>query len=147
MLPVFQILLVDDSPEDARLFETALKEAAPRIKLYWVGTADEGMEYLNQEKRFQGTGPVSLVVCDLNLPRIDGLEFLSEVKKNPVYASVPFIVYTSSAYPSDIQRAYALGANSYIVKPMTLETMVSQLRSLVHYWLEVVALPPPMAPD
>src|SRR5271169_4986097 len=85
----FQILLVDDSESDAKLFELALREAAPRVKLYWVASAKEGLEYLHQENRFQGVGPVSLIVCDLNMPDMNGFEFLTKLKKDSALKALP----------------------------------------------------------
>ncbi|HTW64756.1 MAG TPA: response regulator [Bryobacteraceae bacterium] len=137
----FQILLIEDTESDAHLFETALREAAPRVKLYWVASAAEGIEYLRQENRFHDVGPISLIVCDLNMPGTDGYGFLEKVKQDPSLNRIPLVVYSSSSSLRDIQACYALGANSYIVKPMTIERMVQQLKALVHYWLEIVSLP------
>ena len=137
----FQILLVEDAESDARLFETALRDAAPRVKLYWVASAEEGMEYLRRENRFQHVGPVDLIVSDLNMPGLDGYQLLEKVKRDVSLKKTPFVVYSGSSAPRDIQLCYTLGANSYLVKPMTVESMVQQLKALVHYWLEVVALP------
>jgi CheY-like chemotaxis protein len=137
----FQILLIDDSEADAKVFELALREAAPRAKIYWVATAQEGLDYLHKEKRFQDVGPVDLVVCDLNIPGMSGFDFLAEVKQRSAPNFTPLVVYRASSSQRDIQLSYSLGASSYIVKAMTLETVVQQLKTLVHYWLEVVSLP------
>ena len=128
----FQILLIDDHPADAKLFEHALQQAATRAKLYWVAAAEEGLDYLKQEGRFQGAGRVQLVVCDLSMPGMDGFEFLAEVRKNPALAMIPIVM-----------RCYQLGANSFIVKPMSLETFVATIGTLVRYWLDIVELPDP----
>ena len=141
LLPEFQILLVEDDPGEARLFELSLREAAPRTGVYWVCTGAEGLEYLRRQKRFQEAQPAHLIVCDLSLPGMDGFGFLAEVRRDPSLKGIPVVVYSSSEDPKGIQRAYLLGANSYIVKPMTLETTAGHLEALVHYWLEVVALP------
>jgi len=143
----FQILLIDDNPADAKLFETALTEAGTRAKLYWVATAEEGIEYLRGEGRFAGAGPVGFVVCDLSLPGKSGLEFLVHVKKDPVLGPTPVVMYSSSRSPHDIRRCYELGANSYIVKPMSLQTIISTIGAMVRYWLDIVALPDPRALD
>ena len=143
----FQILLIDDSEADAKLFELALREAAPRVKLYWVGTAKEGIDYLYQQNRFQDVGPVDLVVCDLNMPSMSGFDFLAKVKGDTTLKIVPMVMYSASSSPVDIRRCYALGANSYISKPMTMGMMVEQLKSLVHYWLETASLPGPLMLD
>jgi len=136
----FNVLLVEDSPAEAKLFETALHEAAPRATLYWVATAKEGIEYLHQEGRFQGVGPVSIVICDLNMPGTNGFDFAAQMKKDPALMPIPLIVYSGSQAPPDVQRAYSLGVNSYLVKPMTRETTFQQVESLVRYWFETVKL-------
>ncbi|HTC91189.1 MAG TPA: response regulator [Bryobacteraceae bacterium] len=139
----FQILLIDDHPADAKLFEHALQQAATRAKLYWVAAAEEGLEYLKQEGRFQGAGRVRLVVSDLSMPGMDGFDFLAQVRKNPALAMIPIVVMSSSRSPRDVMRCYQLGANSFIVKPMSLETFVSTIGTLVRYWLDIVELPDP----
>jgi CheY-like chemotaxis protein len=134
----FNMLLIDDSEAEAKLVELALLDAAPRVRLYWVASAEEGLQYLRQEGRFVDMGPVSIVICDLNMPGASGFDFISRVKKSPALMTMPLIVYSASESPRDIHRAYSLGANSYLVKAMTLETMARQLASVVTYWLETV---------
>jgi CheY-like chemotaxis protein len=136
----FNILLIDDSEAEARLFESALLQVAPRVKLYWVATAKEGLEYLRRQGRFQGVGPVSIVVCDLNMPEMSGFDFAAQVKRDPELMPIPLIVYSGSQAQEDVYRAYSLGVNSYLVKPMTLETMLRQVELLVRYWLDSVKL-------
>ena len=143
----FQILLIDDHPSDAKLLEHALKQAETRVKLYWVATAEEGLEYLKQEGRFAGAGRVRLVVSDLSMPGMDGFEFLAALRRNPALAATPVVVMSSSRSPRDVLRSYQLGANSFITKPMSLETFVATIRTLVRYWLDIVELPDPALVD
>jgi CheY-like chemotaxis protein len=143
----FQILLIDDHPSDAKLFEHALRQTETRAKLYWVGTAEEGLEYLKQEGRFAGAGRVRLVVSDLSMPGMDGFEFLAEIRKNPALAVTPVVIMSSSRSPRDVLRCYRLGANSFITKPMSLETFVTTIGMLVRYWLDIVELPNPSMVD
>jgi DNA-binding NarL/FixJ family response regulator len=77
----------------------------------------------------------------LNIPGMSGFDFLAEVKQRSAPNFTPLVVYSASSSQRDIQLSYSLGASSYIVKAMTLETVVQQLKTLVHYWLEVVSLP------
>jgi len=139
----FQILLIDDHMSDAKLFEHALEQAETRAKLFWVGSAEEGLEYLKQEGRFAGVGRVKLVVSDLSMPGMDGFQFLSQARKNPALAAIPIVIFSSSRAPRDVLRCYQLGANSYITKPMSLETFVAAIGTLVRYWLDIVELPDP----
>ena len=136
----FNILLVDDSEAEAKVFESALRQVAPRLKLYWVATAREGLEYLRHQGRFQGIGPVNVVVCDLNLPGANGFDFAAEMKQDPNLIPIPLIVYSGSQAPDDIHRAYALGVNSYLVKAVTLEMVIQQVELLVKYWFDTVQL-------
>jgi two-component system response regulator len=139
----FHILLIDDSEADARIFEKALQEAAPRAKLYWVATGHEAIEYLHQQNRFQNVGPVSLVVSDLNMPGMSGFDLLAQVKKSLALKFIPFVIYSASSSPKDIADCYSLGANSYLKKPLTLDSTLEQVKALVYYWLDLVKLPEP----
>jgi chemotaxis family two-component system response regulator Rcp1 len=143
----FQILLVDDHPSDAKLFEHALKQAETRAKLYWVATAEEGLEYLKQEGRFAGASRVRLVVSDLSMPGVDGFEFLAAMRRNSALAATPVVIMSSSRSPRDVLRCYQLGANSFITKPMSLETFVATIATMVRYWLDIVELPDPALVD
>ena len=142
-----QILLIDDRASDAKLFEHALEQAGTRVKLYWVASAEEGLEYLKQEGRFAGAGRVRLVVSDLSMPGMDGFEFLTRVQKTPALASIPVVILSSSLSPADVLRCYQLGANSYITKPMSLQTFVETIGTLVRYWLDIAKLPDPRLVD
>jgi CheY-like chemotaxis protein len=139
----FQILLIDDHASDAKLFEHALEQAETRAKLYWVASAEEGLEYLEQVGRFAGAARVRLVVSDLNMPGMDGFQFLAQARRNPALAAIPIVIFSSSRAPRDVMKCYRLGANSYILKPMSLETFVAAIRTLVRYWLDIVELPDP----
>ncbi|HEX4807898.1 MAG TPA: response regulator [Bryobacteraceae bacterium] len=137
----FQILLVDDNPADAHIFEVALKDASTRVMLYWVASAREALDFLHQRGRFLDIGPTRIVVLDLNLPRIDGFGVLEQIKANPATRQTPVIIFTSSTAPEDVNKAYALGANAYFTKPMTLDSYVNKLRILVQHWLDLAELP------
>ena len=143
----FQILLIDDHPSDAKLFELALERTETRAKLYWVSTAQEGLDYLKREGRFADAGPVRLVVSDLSMPGMDGFEFLAQARRNPALAATPIVMMSSSRSPRDVLRCYRLGANSFIAKPMSLDTFVSAIGTLVRYWLDIVELPDPAMVD
>ena len=143
----FQILLIDDHPSDAKLFEHALEQTETRAKLYWVASAEEGLSYLKQEGRFTGASRVRLVVSDLSMPGMDGFEFLAAARRNPALAVIPIVIMSSSRSPRDVLRCYRLGANSFITKPMSLETFVPTIGTQVRYWLDVVELPDPLMID
>jgi two-component system, chemotaxis family, response regulator Rcp1 len=143
----FQILLIDDHPSDAKLFEHAMRQSAMRANLYWVATAEEGLEFLKRQGRFAGVGRPKLVVSDLNMPGLDGFEFLTQARKNPALAAIPIVIFSSSRSPQDVLRCYQLGANSFISKPMSLESFVATIGTLVRYWLDIAQLPDPAMLD
>lgn len=137
----YQILLVDDNPSDSHLFQTALQEASSRVKLYWVASGEEALEYVEQQGRFQGVGEVDIIVLDLSLPGMDGFEVLRRLRKSDSGRHKPVVVMSGSKAVRDINHAYALGANSYIVKSMSFESYAESVSLLVRYWLDTVQLP------
>lgn len=136
----FNILLVEDSFTDARLFEMALREVAPRVSLYWVATGAEALEALRREDRFKDVLGIDIVIVDLNIPVTDGFEILQTIKTDAALRLKPVVVMSSSFDPLDIRRAYNLGANTYFVKPMTLEGIHDLVRCIARYWLEMAKL-------
>lgn len=135
----FNILLVDDSEADARLFELALREVAPRVTLYWVATGDEALEAVQGGDRFKDVLGIDIVVLDLNMPKMGGFQVLEKLKASNTL--VPVIVLSSSRSVNDVERAYQMGANSYLVKPMTIEGLHDLVRGISRYWLELAKLP------
>jgi CheY-like chemotaxis protein len=137
----YQILLVDDNPSDSHLFQTALQEASSRVKVYWVASGEEALEYMEQRDRFQGVGEVDIVVLDLSLPGMDGFEVLRRLRKSDTGRYKPIVVMSGSKAIRDVNLAYALGANSYILKSMSFENYAESIGLLVRYWLDTVLLP------
>lgn len=139
----FQILLIEDHAADAKLFEHALEKGGSRARLYWVASAEEGLEFLRREGRFAGVSGPKLVVTDLNMPSMDGFEFLRQARNDPALAAIPIVVFSGSRAPRDVLSCYQLGANSFISKPMSMENSVAIIETLVRYWLDIVQLPEP----
>ena len=137
----FNILLVEDNPADAHLFQAAMKEVAPRVTIYWVATGKEGLEALERRDRFQDVLGFDIVVADLNMTPPDGFELIQRIRQAPKLAATPVVVMSSSRNPQDIDRAYLCGANSYIVKSVTLEGAYDAAACIARYWLEIAALP------
>ena len=136
-----QILLVDDNPSDSHLFQTALQEASSRVKVYWVATGEEALQYVEQTGRFQDAGEVDVIVLDISLPGMDGFEVLRRLRKSDAGRYKPVIVMSGSKAARDVNLAYSLGANSYIAKPMSFESYAEKVALLVRYWLDAVQLP------
>jgi CheY-like chemotaxis protein len=140
----FDILLVDDSPADAKIFQESLLEVSARVRVYWVATGEEALEYLHQQGRFRGMGPIKMVLLDLNMPGLDGLETLRRIKGNPALSRIPVVVFSSSRAPQEVDRAYSLGANAFFSKPLSLENYVQKAGILVQHWLDYAELPTPI---
>jgi CheY-like chemotaxis protein len=126
------ILLVEDNPIDLDL----TKRAFARGKLVNpIEVARDGEQALNYLSRWQAGEPVPIVILlDLKLPKVGGLEVLRQIKGHPDFRTVPIIVLTSSAEDADIEEAYKLGVNSYIVKPVDFEKFVEVASQIEIYW-------------
>jgi CheY-like chemotaxis protein len=132
---------VDDNPSDSHLFQTALQQASSRVKVYWVASGEEALEYVEQQGRFQGVGEVDIIVLDLSLPGMDGFEVLRRFRESIASRYKPIVVMSGSKAVRDVNLAYSLGANSYIVKSMSFPHYVENISLLVRYWLDTVELP------
>ncbi|MDO8608053.1 MAG: response regulator [Magnetospirillum sp.] len=139
---VFEILLVEDNPGDARLAQEALKEGRMTSRLKVVVDGVEAMAYLRREGQYAGAPRPNLVLLDLNLPRKDGRQVLAELKADEDLRRIPVVVLTTSQAEQDILRSYDLHANCYITKPVDLDRFISVVRSIEEYWCSVVTLPP-----
>ena len=105
---------------------------------------EELMDYLLQRGKYsdsENSPRPGLILLDLNMPRMDGREALKEIKSNPELRSIPIIALTTSHSEDDIARVYQLGANSFITKPVSFESLVETIRCMGRYWFEVVKLP------
>jgi CheY-like chemotaxis protein len=132
------ILLVEDEENDVMLLQRAFRRAGMVNPLQVVRHGDDAVAYLEGTGEFADRAkyplPV-LVLLDLKLPRRTGLEVLEWVKERPGLKKIPIVVLTSSKNDSDVDRAYELGANSYLVKPVSFETLLELVKSLELYWL------------
>jgi two-component system, chemotaxis family, response regulator Rcp1 len=137
-----QMLLVEDSLSDVRLMREALKETSLPIVITVAHDGVEAMDMLHKTESGQGLRP-DLVLLDLNLPRKNGREVLSEVKTSPSLKSIPVLVMTSSKAEDDVNQAYLLNANGYITKPAELLEYIRILRAIEQFWFMTVTLPEP----
>ncbi len=144
-IPPFDILLVDDSSVDAQIFETALKESSSRVRVYWVASGEEAMDFLFQRRRFEKIGSIKLVVLDIHLPGQDGFEILRQIKSDPNLNRTPVAMLTSVGSQDEIDLAYSLGVNAYFRKPATFQSYAELLRVMAQHWLDHVELPRPQS--
>ena len=138
------ILYADDDAEDRMLVKDAWAENRLANELHFVEDGEELMEYLRRRGQFAHLSdqPLpGLILLDLNMPRKDGREALQEIKADPRLRSIPVVVLTTSKAEEDILRAYDLGVNSFILKPVTFQSLVDLTLTLSKYWFEVVELP------
>lgn len=138
------ILMADDDDDDCMLAREALIESRLAHDLHVVRNGEELLDYLHQRGKYAepSTSPrPGLILLDLNMPRKDGREALKEIKSEPTLRTIPVIVITTSKAEEDVRRCYNLGANSYIIKPVTFTGLVEVMRSIAKYWFEIVELP------
>ncbi|MEZ0360047.1 response regulator [Mycobacterium sp. SA01] len=135
------ILLVEDNPGDVRLTREALRGAKVANDLHVVGDGEAAIDYLRRRGRYTDAPRPDIVLLDLNLPRLDGREVLSDIKSDPELAKIPIIILTSSSAERDINSAYELHANCYISKPVDFTEFIEAVRSLEGFWLRIVRLP------
>lgn len=133
-----EILLVEDSKADIRLTREALVEARVRNVLRVATTAEAALEILHDPEVVLP----DLILLDLNLPGMDGKEFLRTIKNDPKLELIPVVVLTTSRAEEDILRAYRLKTNCYVVKPLDLAQFIRVIESVQDFWLSVVKLPP-----
>ena len=139
-----EILIVEDNPSDAEMALRAFKKNNLTNKILVVEDGEEALDYLYCKGQYATKNNESqpkIILLDLKLPKINGLEVLKEIKTHPKTKIIPVIVLTSSKEESDIIESYQLGVNSYIVKPVDFEKFVEAVRDLGFYWLLLNQLP------
>lgn len=139
--PRLLILMADDDEEDCMLTRDALEESRLNNPIEFVHDGEELMAYLRHEGQYANAPRPGMILLDLNMPRKSGREALAEIKSDPELRSIPVIVLTTSKDEADIYGSYNLGANSYITKPVSFQSMVEKITSLGQYWFEIVELP------
>jgi two-component system, chemotaxis family, response regulator Rcp1 len=137
-----EILLVEDNPGDVRLTREALREGKVRNHLNVAGDGVEALAYLRREEGYTAATRPDVILLDLNLPRKDGREVLTEIKSDPRLKNIPVVILSSSQAEQDILRAYDLHANCYVSKPMDLDQFISVVKSIENFWFTIVKLPP-----
>jgi CheY-like chemotaxis protein len=139
---LIQVLLVEDNPGDVMLAREALKDAKVANQLHVVNDGEKAMAFLRREAPYEEAIRPDLVLLDLNLPRKDGREVLTEVKGDPALRTIPIVVLTTSASDDDVLHAYDHMVNAYIRKPVNLECFVNVVGAIDQFWVGIVTLPP-----
>ena len=140
-----EILLVEDNPDDLELAMLALKKGSLANRIQVARDGEEALDFLfcrNAHEKRSFESPPRVVLLDLKLPKVDGLEVLRAVKSDPRTRSIPIVVMTSSKEQRDLVEGYHLGVNSYIQKPVDFDQFRDIISKLGFYWL-VINQPPP----
>jgi CheY-like chemotaxis protein len=139
-----RVLLVEDSPNDAELTMEAFEQTGLANEVVWVRDGRAALDYLLQEGPFAHRPPglPAVVLLDLKMPKVDGLQVLEQVKNNPNLKAIPVVMLTSSREEADLARSYGLGVNAYVVKPVGFTEFIKALKELGLFWA-VVNQPPP----
>ena len=136
-----EILLVEDNPGDVRLTIEGLNEGKVRNNLHVAKDGVEALAFLRRQGQHTDAVRPDLILLDLNLPRKDGREVLSEIKADDSLKTIPVVVLTTSRAEQDVLHSYQLQANCYITKPVDLEQFITVVKSIEDFWLTIVTLP------
>ena len=145
MTELRQILLAEDNPNDVELTLAALRENHLANEVVVVRDGSEALDYLYRRNAFasRGGGNPALVLLDLKMPKVDGIEVLRQVKSDPAIRTIPIVVLTSSREEQDLVTSYDFGVNAYVVKPVDFPEFVQAVRLLGGFWA-VLNEPPPV---
>ena len=133
-----EILLAEDNPEDAEMTMRALRRNNLANHLHWVKDGAEALDYLFCTGEYAGRDaarPLKLVLLDIKMPKVDGIEVLRRLKADAATRSIPVVVMTSSNEERDVFESYRLGVNSYIVKPVQFDAFMETVAKIGMYWV------------
>jgi two-component system response regulator len=133
-----EILLVEDSATDAEMTLRALRRNNLANRVHWVKDGEEALEYMFGTGAYAGRGQAGvpkLVMLDIKMPKVDGIEVLRRLKTEPATRAIPVVMMTSSNEERDVMASYKLGVNSYIVKPVEFETFLETVAKIGLYWV------------
>ncbi|MCM5529815.1 response regulator [Parasegetibacter sp. NRK P23] len=136
-----KILLVEDNEGDVILTLEALKEGRIKNSVNVVRDGEQAIFYLDKKEGYADAITPDIILLDINLPRIDGLEVLSYIKQSESLKTIPVVMLTTSSSRNDIQSAYASYANCYITKPVDFNKFMDVIGSIEHFWISLVKLP------
>jgi CheY-like chemotaxis protein len=130
------ILLAEDDPADVELALSAMRTLASKRRIAVVNNGEDALDYLCRRRRWRGrgAGQPALVLLDLKMPGIGGLEVLRGIKNDTRTRSIPVVVFTSSGERRDVALCYESGANAYVVKPVEFPSFAETLQTICHFW-------------
>jgi len=136
-----EILVVDDNPGDLRLTVEALKDSRLPNRLYTARDGIEAITLLRRKSKYSNTHLPDLILLDLNMPRMNGLQLLAEIKEDLALKHIPVVILTGSKEREDIVKTYNLHADCYVTKPIDLEQFIKTVKSIINFWLISIKLP------
>src|SRR5688572_7963298 len=136
MKPV-EVLLVEDDPGDVILTQEGLRASKLHINLHVVDNGEKALAFLHRSPPYEDAPRPGLIILDLNLPRVNGMEVLREIKSNEELQTIPTVILTTSRAEEDVVRSYKLGANCYVSKPLNLDEFVKVVGSIESFWFTV----------
>jgi CheY-like chemotaxis protein len=140
---VKRILIVDDSPKDVELTIAALAEKNLANEVVIAEDGEEALDYLYKRGNYTNdSGNPGIILLDIKMPKMNGIEVLKHIRSNPKFKSIPVIMLTSSHEEKDLVESYKLGANSYVVKPVDIVQFIDAIKSLGQYWAIINQTPP-----
>jgi CheY-like chemotaxis protein len=144
MIPLARILYIDDSVRDTELALEVLKEANLANEVFVLRDGVEALDYLFCRGQFENQflERPAVILLDLKMPKVDGVEVLRQIKADPILKLIPVVIMTSSREDNDLTRCYQLGANAYVVKPVEFHEFLDAIRTLGVFWA-VLNTPPP----
>lgn len=144
MLEIKEILLVEDSPNDAELTMEALSEINLANRIEWLKDGAEALDYLLCRGQYSARLPINptLILLDLKLPKVDGRQLLQEIRSTPSLKTIPVVVLTSSREESDLAGCYNSGVNAYVVKPVNFTEFITAVKTLGIFWAAINQPPP-----
>lgn len=137
----FSILMIDDDEEDFELVREALGSRQLKVDLYWAEDGDEAMDFLLHRGKYGEMSTPDLVLLDLNMPGKNGFEVLRDLKANEDLRKIPVVILSSSTDSRNVFSGYNIGANAFMLKPLSFDEMAEAMQSLCQYWFAVVQLP------
>lgn len=137
------VVLVDDNSNDADLALRVVRKTSSSASTELLEDGERAIQYFEKLKADGVNGPdlPKLLLLDLKLPKLDGLEVLKFLRSDPIFQSMPIVVLSSSRELSDVRRAYELGVNSFAVKPVQFDQYLTRISALVNYWMTINELP------
>jgi CheY-like chemotaxis protein len=148
MTKIKRILLVEDNPNDVELTMSALQECRLANEVEIVNDGADALDYIYRRGQFanRGNGLPGVILLDLKMPKVDGLEVLRQIKSDPALRRLPIVMLTSSREEQDLVRSYDLGVNAFVVKPVDFAQFVEAIRNLGVFWAIVNEPPPTSTP-